>query len=110
MPDVTNALLTEWAKIPTDTLQNLVEGCPSYYYTNSILMEFGKECPTSSYRCDGQVSTFFWQHSVAFKGIKCFVCLIRILSQPFSLERCVSHPTTLNSFVHILTAALCILS
>lgn len=29
MPDITNVLLDEWAKIPTETLQNLVESLPS---------------------------------------------------------------------------------
>jgi len=28
VPDLTNALFAEWAQIPTDTLQNLVESLP----------------------------------------------------------------------------------
>jgi len=29
VPDLTNALLDEWAKVLTETLQNLVESLPS---------------------------------------------------------------------------------
>ena len=57
VPVLTNALLTEWAQIPTDTLQNLVESLAGRVKAaiaikmgNSTLMPFifGIGCPTSS--------------------------------------------------------------
>ncbi len=47
VPDLTNALLDDWAKVLTDTLQNPFQKSGSYYSyyrTNAILMSMPLEC------------------------------------------------------------------
>lgn len=65
-PDLTNALLPEWVQIPTDAHNNLM-GTHRKRVEN-IMFHWRRSCsinahdfeigyPTSSYRCNGQVST-----------------------------------------------------
>lgn len=69
------SLMIESAQIPTDTLQNLVESLPrrpviAGKWGPNCFHGFIVGCPTSSYMCDGPVSTDFWPYTV----LLCFEC------------------------------------
>ena len=67
VPGLTNALLTEWAQIPRDRLQNLMERLTRRVEAVIAAKErlhinangFGMGFPTNSCRCDIKVSTYF---------------------------------------------------